>query len=96
LCHKTIFYNMLPKFLIADNSQEQPNRLFVVHTQTPRFILEGSDDDFSEDQIMNWIDKPSLSEEEIEQLINNAEDFLDTELSNQEDLYDDMVNEDTD
>lgn len=87
---------MLPKFLIADNSQEQPNRLFVVHTQTPRFILEGSDDDFSEDQIMNWIDKPSLSEEEIEQLINNAEDFLDTELSNQEDLYDDMVNEDTD
>ena len=27
LCCKTILYSMLPKYLIADNSQEQPNRL---------------------------------------------------------------------
>ncbi len=81
---------MLPKFLIADNSQEQPNRLFVVHTQNPRFILEGSSDDFSEQQVMHWIDEIDISDKESKELIESAEDFLDMELSNQEDLYDDM------
>ena len=84
---------MLPKFLIADNSQEQSGRLFVVHTVSPRFILEGSEDDFSEDQVMHWIDGISISEEEKNQLIVDAENFLDSELENQEDLYDDMEKE---
>ena len=84
---------MLPRFLIADNSQEQSGRLFVVHTATPRFILEGSEDDFSEDQVMHWIDDSNISDKEKEQLIIDAENFLDAELANQEDLYDDMENE---
>jgi len=80
---------MLPKFLIADNSQEKKGRLYVVHTQKPRFILEGSEDDFSEEQSIYWIDDiPSESEEK--ELKNQAESFLDLELDSQEDLYDEM------
>jgi len=82
---------MLPKFLLADNSQEQLGRLFVVHTEEPRFILEGSDEDFSEDQVVHWIDESLIEEEFIQELLEQAEDFLEAELSNQEDLYDDLV-----
>ncbi len=83
---------MLPKFLIADNSLERPGKLYVVHTQSPRFILEGSDEDFTQEQELHWIDNVNISEEEITQLITKAEDFIDQELDNQEDLFDNMVN----
>jgi hypothetical protein len=84
---------MLPKFLIADNSQEELGKLFVVHTQEPRFILEGNDDDFSEDQVVHWIDEPKINETEVKELLAEAEDFLEVELTNQEDLYDRLVDE---
>ena len=79
---------MLPKFLIADNSQELPNTIFVVHTESPRFIVESDIDDFNENQIIHWIDEKPESDAIIEQLLEEAEDFLETEFDNQEDLYD--------
>jgi hypothetical protein len=85
---------MLPKFLLADNSQEQLGQIYVVHTQLPRFILEGSEEGFNEDKITHWIDEPKLNQEQIESLIEAAEDFLDAELDNQETLYDEMIEED--
>lgn len=81
---------MLPKFLIADNSQDTPGKLFVVHTESPRFILEGNDEDFYEDQELHWIDKNDLEESQIDELMGLAEDFLEAELANQEELYDEM------
>lgn len=30
---------MLPKFLIADNSQEAPDLVYVVHTEKPQCII---------------------------------------------------------
>ena len=38
---------MLPKFLLADNSQEMPDMLYVVHNETPRFIVGSDIEDFS-------------------------------------------------
>jgi hypothetical protein len=84
---------MLPKFLLADNSQEQLGRLFVVHAQKPRFILEGSEESFNEDKIIHWIDDPKLKQSEIDELVQAAEEFLDAELDNQEALYDQMLEE---
>ncbi len=81
---------MLPKFLLADNSQERLGRLFVMHTEAPRFILEGSDEDFSEDQVMHWLDDPVQDETEVAKLIEAAEEFLDAELDYQEDLFDNL------
>jgi hypothetical protein len=81
---------MLPKFLLADNSQEMLGKLYVVHNEAPRFILEGSDDDFSEDQVMHWIDDAVKNEAEVAKLIQAAEDFLDSELMFQEELFDEL------
>lgn len=85
---------MLPKFLLADNSQEAPDSLYVVHTEAPRFILEGDMDDFSTNQVIHWIDEPPVSEKVIELLTGEAEDFLEAEIDSQEDLYDDEFGED--
>ena len=79
---------MLPKFLIADNSQEMPNTIFVVHTESPRFIVESDLEDFHKDQVIHWIDDQPVNESMIEQLLEEAEDFLESEFDNQEDLYD--------
>lgn len=83
---------MLPKYLLADNSQEKPGRLYVVHNQEPRFILEGSDEDFSEEQTIYWIDDEVTDLEEVDRLMAEAEVFLEKELDNQEELYDISMN----
>lgn len=80
---------MLPKFLLADNSQELPDTIFVVHNEFPRFIVESDVDDFTSNQIIHWIDDQPDSESLIEQLLAEAEDFMEEEFNSQEDLYDD-------
>ena len=57
---------MLPKFLIADNSQEALDLVYVVHTEKPRCIIQC----------------------DIDSLMEEAEDFYETELDNQEEVYD--------
>jgi len=79
---------MIPKFLLADNSQELPDTIFIVHTEEPRFILECDIEDFNENQMIHWIDLKPNDEEEIEDLVEEAEVFLENELENQEDIYD--------
>lgn len=79
---------MLPKFLLADNSQEKPDSIYVVHTEYPRFIVESDVDDFWSNQMIHWIDDQPTNEVLVEQLIGEAEDFLEEEFENQEDLYD--------
>lgn len=85
---------MLPRFLLADNSIEQPEKLYVVHTQSPRFILEGDCEEFTENQKMHWIDKNNLTDEQVNSLVLLANEFIDAELDNEEQLYDDMLDDD--
>lgn len=80
---------MLPKFLIADNSQELPNTIFVVHNETPRFIIESDVDDFQANQTIHWIDPQPEDDNQVNELIEGAENFLNDELDMQEELYDD-------
>jgi hypothetical protein len=77
---------MLPKFLLADNSQEAPDTIYVVHTETPRFIVESDIDDFYANQEVHWIDGEPGDEELISDLLEAAEDFLDKEFENEERL----------
>lgn len=79
---------MLPKFLIADNSQELPETIFVVHTEGPRFIIESEIEDFQSNQKVHWIDEEPSDAKAIEALVEAAEDFLNSELEYQEDLFD--------
>lgn len=76
---------MLPKFLLADNSQEAPDTIYVVHNENPRFIIESDIDDFSSNQVIHWIDEDPQNEELIAQLIQEAEDFLEFEFSQEYD-----------
>ncbi len=86
---------MLPKFLFADNSQESPDSIYVVHTQAPRCVIESIiDDDFQENNTIHWLDARPENKKEIEELVILAEKFLDDELDNQEDLFDEESEED--
>ncbi len=78
---------MLPKFLIADNSQEADGKIFVIHTASPRCIIESDLEDFNKDQKIHWIDS-ALNGDALKSLLEQAEAFLDDELVSQEELYD--------
>ncbi len=80
---------MLPKFLLADNSLETPDTIFVVHNETPRFIVESDIEDFWNNQEVHWIDEAPANKELIDQLLGEAEDFLIAELDNQDDYFED-------
>jgi len=77
---------MLPRFLLADNSQETPDTIFVVHTQMPRFIIEADIDDFWNNQEVHWIDGEPGDEKLIAGLVDEAEEFLEKEFENEESL----------
>lgn len=47
---------MLPKFLIADNSQEALDLVYVVHTEKPRCIIQCDLDGFYSNQ-KNLLDR---------------------------------------
>ncbi len=84
---------MLPKFLLADNSLETPDTIFVVHTENPRFIVEADIDDFWSNQEIHWIDGEPGDEDFIAQLMGEAEEFLEREFDNEE-LLDEIEDDD--
>ncbi|MGE4586105.1 MAG: hypothetical protein AB7D05_02055 [Mangrovibacterium sp.] len=85
---------MLPRFLLADNSQETPDMIFVVHTEEPKYIVESDIEDFWSNQKIHWLSEAPESEELIRSLLEEAENFLEEELENQEKLYDEEDEED--
>ena len=87
---------MLPRFLIADNSQESSDLVYVVHTQKPRCIIQCDVEDFYSNQKIYWIDEEPLSFDNVENLLEEAETFFEKELENQEALYDEEEEEEED
>ena len=79
---------MLPKFLLADNSQETPDTIFVVHTEEPKFIVESDIEDFWSNQEIHWLSDIPDSEDTIHQLLEEAEEYLEAEFESQENLFD--------
>lgn len=84
---------MLPKFLLADNSQDVPDMLYVVHNETPRFIVESDIEDFSVNQQIYWIDEEPKDKDLIAQLLKESEEFLEAELENQDSFFEDEDDE---
>ena len=68
----------IPKFLLSSNS-DLPQKLFIVHTEYPRFILNIINDEifwleeFDENEIKEIKDQTQI-------LINQALDFYDKEI----------------
>lgn len=71
---------MLPKFLLADNSLETPESIYVVHNENPRFIIESDIEDFWSNQAIHWIDDEPDNDELVKQLVEQAEEFLEMEF----------------
>ncbi|GGE97046.1 hypothetical protein SAMN05443634_11520 [Chishuiella changwenlii] len=70
----------LPKFLVADNSAF-PDKIFILHTEYPRFLLDVENDD------IEWFEDISEEEDneefdtEVANLIEEALDFYDAEMA---------------
>ncbi|MBT3208996.1 MAG: hypothetical protein HN704_12780 [Bacteroidetes bacterium] len=84
---------MLPKFLIADNSLELPETLFIIHNEEPRCIIGFDVDDFNSNRKIDWIDDKPEDDRLIEILLVKVEQYLEDELENQDMLYEQMENE---
>ncbi|MGB5370231.1 MAG: hypothetical protein WBN18_07355 [Flavobacteriaceae bacterium] len=69
----------LPKFLLGDNT-DFPTALFIVHTEYPRFILNLENDEVEWLEDFTSEDEKEL-EAETENLIQQATDFYDREVS---------------
>ncbi|MEO1011674.1 MAG: hypothetical protein AAFX53_10240 [Bacteroidota bacterium] len=72
----------LPKFLLGDNT-DFPSAVYVVHTEYPRFIIN------LENDAVEWLEEFSKEdekelEEEAQNLIQQATDFYDREVSRYE------------
>jgi hypothetical protein len=71
---------MLPRFLIGDNCQETPEVFFIMHTIQPRCIIElDGDQEFEGEIKIHWIDEQP-SQDEVDDLVNEAQDFFDAEI----------------
>jgi hypothetical protein len=78
----------LPKFLLADNSQNDPDKIYIVHTESPKCIFECVlDAEFYESHVAHWIDEKPENGLLVENIVNQAEKFLEDELDAQDQLF---------
>ena len=72
-----------PKFILGDNT-DFPDAQFIIHTDFPRFVLNLENDDVQWLEDFDQHDQKEL-ETEAEQLMQEAYDFYDREISRYED-----------
>ncbi|OIQ30661.1 MAG: hypothetical protein BM564_00135 [Bacteroidetes bacterium MedPE-SWsnd-G2] len=69
----------LPKFILGDNTAF-PDAIYIIHTDFPRFIINLENDEVEWLEEFDEHDQKEL-ENEMENLINAATDFYDSEIS---------------
>lgn len=69
----------LPKFILGDNTAF-PDAIYIIHTDFPRFIINLENDEVEWLEEFDEHDQSEL-ENEMENLINSATDFYDSEIS---------------
>mgnify|MGYP001420952436 CR=1 FL=1 len=69
----------LPKFLLSSNS-DLPDKLFVVHTEFPRFVLNIINDEIFWLEEFDEIDIKEVKNQ-TQNLIKDALDFYDKEIT---------------
>ena len=73
----------LPKFILGDNTDYQ-DAIFVIHTEFPRFIINLENDEVEWLEDFDQHDEKELLNE-TENVINEASEFYDREISRYED-----------
>lgn len=69
----------IPKFLLGDNSQANPDDIFIIHTDFPRFIINLKDDEIELLDDLEGSDEEELSVL-VAQYIEEASAFYDAEM----------------
>lgn len=71
----------LPQFVLADNS-DAPERLFVIHLEFPRFIIDVSSDEEDNIEFLEELDPEDEKEleESMDDLIEEAFAFYEREI----------------
>ncbi|CAL2092501.1 hypothetical protein [Tenacibaculum sp. 190524A02b] len=72
----------LPKFLLADNSNN-PEDIFVLHTEYPRFLINLKDDEIEWFEDLSGENEQDLANE-LGNLIEEASSFYDKEMEQYE------------
>ena len=72
----------IPKFLLGDNT-DYPDAIFIVHTEFPRFIVNLENDEVEWLEEFDQVDQKEI-EFETENLIKQATEFYDREVSRYE------------
>jgi len=75
----------LPKFLLGDNSQNDADDLFIVHTEFPRFVINLKNDEI---ELWETLDKEDEAEwtAQMRNYIQQANAFYDEEIKHYEAL----------
>ena len=73
----------IPKFLLGDNT-DHPDAIYIVHTEYPRFIINLENDEVEWLEEFDPEDRKEL-EQETAQLISDAAEFYDREVSRYQD-----------
>ncbi len=77
---------MVPKFLVGDNTDHE-DAVYIIHTEYPRFVINLEDDE------VEWFDNLDNENEEeatqeVQNLIQQAEEFYQREVDRYEELED--------
>ena len=77
---------MIPKFLVGDNTDNE-EAVYIIHTEYPRFVINLEDDE------VEWFDTLENENEEeatqeVQNLIQQAEEFYQREVDRYEELED--------
>jgi hypothetical protein len=77
---------MVPKFLVGDNTDNE-EAVYIIHTEYPRFVINLEDDE------VEWFDDLENENEEeatqeVQNLIQQAEEFYQREVDRYEQLED--------
>ena len=77
---------MVPKFLVGDNTDNE-EAVYIIHTEYPRFVINLEDDE------VEWFDDLENENEEeatqeVQNLIQQAEEFYQREVDRYEELED--------
>lgn len=82
---------MLPKFLIADNSQESTEFVYVVNNDNPRYIIESHISDFNYLQEITWIEEKPGDNKVLNRLLAEAKEFWLREMDTENEFNDDDI-----
>ena len=81
---------MLPKFILGDN-YTITDKVFVIHTQYPRCIIECGVENFYDRQNIHWLDPEFTDQNDLDSFMAEAEQYFNKEFEDLEANYNESL-----